>query len=101
MINVLENLEKAATSRKTQTEADLKAGKTISAEEEEWLDHSNSVNLVDEERVVEVLDNLNKSDYERGLRHNVASGDNDDASILVKPPPSYHKAGQNYDQEVH
>ena len=51
---------------KTQLEADLKARKTISAEEE-WLDHG-ARNLVDEERVVaevQVLDN--GSDYERGL----------------------------------
>ena len=55
-------LKKRVASRKTQLEADLKAGKTISAEEEEWLYHG-AGNLVDEERVVEVLDN--GFDYER------------------------------------
>jgi hypothetical protein len=59
----LKALRKRVASRKTQLEADLKAGKTISAEEEEWLDGAG--NLVDEEHVVQVLDN--GSDYERGL----------------------------------
>ena len=59
----LKVLRKWVASRKTQLEADLKAGKTISAEEE-WLDGAG--NLVNEEHVVQVLDN--GSDYERGLK---------------------------------
>ena len=59
MINVLKKglktLKKRVASRKTQLEADLKAGNIISAEDEEWLDGAE--NLVDEERVVEALDN--------------------------------------------
>ena len=51
----LKTLKKRVASRKTQLEADLKAGNIISAEDEEWLDGAE--NLVDEERVVEALDN--------------------------------------------
>ena len=68
MIDILKKglkaLKKGIASRKTRLEADLKAGKTISAEDEEWLDHG-AGNLIDEERVVDFLDN--ESDYERGL----------------------------------
>ena len=67
MIDVLKKglkfLKKRVASRKEQLEADLKAGHIISAEDEEWLDGAG--NLIDEERVVEVLDN--ESDYEKGL----------------------------------
>ena len=59
----LKLLKKRVASRKTQLETDLKAGKIISAEDEEWLDGAG--NLIDEERVVEILDD--ESDYERGL----------------------------------
>ena len=59
----LKTLQKRVASRKAQLEADLKAGNIISAEDEEWLDGAG--NLINEERVVEVLDN--ESDYERGL----------------------------------
>ena len=70
MINVLKKglkfLKKRVASRKEQLEADLKAGNFISAEDEarwrlieEWLDGAG--NMIDEERVAEVLDN--KSDY--------------------------------------
>jgi len=60
----LKALRERAASQKTQLEADLKAGKTISVEEEEWLDHG-ARNLIDEECMVEVLNN--GSDYERSL----------------------------------
>ena len=59
----LKTLKMSVASHKAQLEADLKAGKLISAEDEEWLDGAG--NLIDEERMVEVLDN--ESDYERGL----------------------------------
>jgi predicted RNase H-like nuclease (RuvC/YqgF family) len=59
----LKFLKKRVASRKTRLETDLKAGKIISAEDEEWLDGAE--NLIDEERVVEILDN--ESDYEKGL----------------------------------
>ena len=76
-------MKKRVSSRKTQLEADLKAGKTISAEEEEWLDHG-AGNFVDEERVVEVFDN--GSDYERGLER-LDTKDRE-------PPPARHEALQ-------
>ena len=59
MIDVLKKglkfLKKHVATRKEQLEADLKAGKLISAKDEEWLDGAG--NLIDEEHVVEVLDN--------------------------------------------
>ena len=51
----LKTLKKHVASRKTQLEADLKAGNIISTEDEEWLDGAE--NLVDEERVIKALDN--------------------------------------------
>lgn len=59
----LKTLKKRVALRKAQLEADLKAGKIISAEDEEWLDGAG--NLIDEECVVERFDN--ESDYERSL----------------------------------
>ena len=57
MINVLKKglktLKKRVASRKIQLEADLKVGNIVSTEDEEWLDGAG--NLIDEERVVEVL----------------------------------------------
>ena len=51
------------SDQKSKLEADLKANKHISEVDEEWLD--NTGNLVDEERVVDILDKA--SDYERGF----------------------------------
>ena len=95
----LKFLKKRVASRKEQLEADLKAGKSISAEDEEWLDGAG--NLIDEERVVEVLDNV--SDYKDGLdskvqRENAAANnisDNDvDDDAPIELPPSRHQALQ-------
>ena len=66
-INILKKglakLQNQIPDRKSKLEADLKANKHISEVDEEWLD--NTGNLVDEERVVDILDKA--SDYERGL----------------------------------
>ena len=66
----LKTLKKRVASRKTQLEANLKAGNIISAGDEEWLDGAG--NLVDEEHVVELLDI--EPDYERGLEKLDAKG---------------------------
>ena len=77
-------MKKRVASRKIQLEADLKAGNIISAEDEEWLDGAG--NLIDEERVVEVLEN--ESDYERGMgklntkRRGICEGINDNRRAL-------------------
>ena len=67
MIDVLKKglkfLTKHVASRKTQLEANLKAGNIISADDKERLDGAG--NLIDEERVVEPFDI--EPDYERGL----------------------------------
>ena len=75
MIDVLKKglkfLRKRVVSRKEQLEADLKAGNFISAVDEEWL--VGVGNLIDKERVVEVLDN--ESDYEKGLELDIKDRD--------------------------
>ena len=67
----LKLLKKCVASHKDQLKADLKAGNFISAVDEEWL--VGVGNLIDEERVVEVLDN--ESDYEKGLELDIKDRD--------------------------
>ena len=71
IMNPIEILKKGLTrlrnqvqDRKTRLLAELRASRPISDTDQEWLD--NDGNLVDEERVVDVLDCA--SDYEEGLR---------------------------------
>ena len=49
---------------KSKLQADLKAGKTLTSSDEEWLDGAG--NLVDEEHIVELLEKA--SDDEEGVR---------------------------------
>ncbi|KIL66717.1 hypothetical protein M378DRAFT_160191, partial [Amanita muscaria Koide BX008] len=57
-------LQQQVKARKAQLEAKLRRNEKISHADEEWLDGKG--NLVDEERVVEVLETA--SDYEMGLQ---------------------------------
>jgi hypothetical protein len=50
-------------TKKEKLEARLAEKKSISSQDERWLDHD--TNLVDEQLVLEALENA--SDYERGL----------------------------------
>ena len=56
----LQILQNDVRARKSRIEADLRAKKTITESDEEWIDGAG--NLVDEERVVEELEKA--SDYE-------------------------------------
>jgi hypothetical protein len=59
----LKLLQKQVKTRKDKLQAQLAEKKTISPQDEEWLDQD--ANLVDEQKL---LDDLEKaSDYERGL----------------------------------
>ena len=57
----LSKLRNQVQQRKAKLEAELKAGRAVSDADLDWLDGDG--NLVDDERVVEMLDNA--SDYER------------------------------------
>ena len=59
-LNILKNRVKA---KKEALQAQLAAKKSISSQDEQWLDHD--ANLVDEQQVLEVLEDA--SDYERGF----------------------------------
>lgn len=59
----LKKLQNQIGERKSQLKAKLKANQLVSEIDLEWL--NNAGNLVDEERIVDVLDKA--SDYERGL----------------------------------
>lgn len=59
-LKILKNQVKV---KKETLQAQLATNKSISSQDEKWLDHE--ANLVDEEQVLEVLENA--SDYERGL----------------------------------
>lgn len=59
----LKELQNQIGEQKSQLEAKLKANQLVLEIDLEWLD--NAGNLVDEERIVDVLDKA--SDYERGL----------------------------------
>ena len=67
----LKLLKKCVASHKDQLKADLKAGNFISAVDKEWL--VGVGNLIDKERVVEVLDN--ESDYKKGLELDIKDRD--------------------------
>ncbi|KAF8229475.1 hypothetical protein L208DRAFT_1072942, partial [Tricholoma matsutake] len=60
----LKTLQKQVQSKKDQLQARLVEKKSISSQDEHWLDHE--ANLVDEHWVIGVLEDA--SDYEEGLR---------------------------------
>jgi len=59
----LKILQNQVKTKKEKLEARLAEKKSISLQDEKWLDHD--ANLVDEQLVLEALENA--SDYERGL----------------------------------
>ena len=59
----LKTLYEQFKAKKGQLQAQLAEGKSISSQDERWLD--GEANLVDEERVLEVLERA--SNYEQGL----------------------------------
>jgi hypothetical protein len=59
----LAKLHNQIRERKARLDVELKASQPISEVDQDWLDGDG--NLVDEEKVVEILDSA--SDYERGL----------------------------------
>jgi hypothetical protein len=59
----LKTLRNQVKTKKEKLEARLAEKKSISSQDERWLDHD--ANLVDEQLVLEALENA--SDYERGL----------------------------------
>ena len=59
----LKTLRKQTDARKLNIQADLKAQKSTTESDEAWLDGEG--NLVDEERVINLLENA--SDYDRGF----------------------------------
>jgi hypothetical protein len=59
----LKALRKQNEARKSKIQADLDAQKSITESDEEWLDGEG--NLVDEERVIDLLENA--SDYDEGF----------------------------------
>ena len=59
----LNKLRDQVRDRKAQLEVELRAGQPISEVDQDWLDGDG--NLIDEERVVDILDNA--SDYEQEL----------------------------------
>ena len=60
----LKTLRKQTDSRKLKIQADLNAQKRITESDEAWLDGEG--NLVDEERVINLLENA--SDYDQGFK---------------------------------
>jgi len=69
-------LKEQTHKRKTKLKADLQVKKKLSEEDEQWLDGEG--NLMDEERVVDLLERA--SDYERSL----AQLDSKDKSVIQK-----------------
>jgi hypothetical protein len=59
----LKILQTQVKSRKDALQARLEERKSISSEDERWLDHD--ANLVDEQQVLDTLEEV--SDYERGV----------------------------------
>ena len=60
----LKNLENQHKGQKEKLLAQLKAGRSISEDDQDWLD--GAVNLVDEAHIVDMLENV--ADYESGVR---------------------------------
>ncbi|KAF8225315.1 hypothetical protein L208DRAFT_1228355, partial [Tricholoma matsutake] len=59
----LETLQKQVKSKKDQLQACLAKKKSISSQDENWLDHE--ANLVNEHQIIDALECA--SDYEKGL----------------------------------
>jgi hypothetical protein len=59
----LQIIQSQVQDQKLRLMADMRAGKKLTESEEEWLDHAG--NLVDEERIVELLKNA--SDYQKAF----------------------------------
>jgi hypothetical protein len=59
----LQIIQSQVQDRKLRLMTDMRAGKELTESEEEWLDHAG--NLVDEERIVELLKNA--SDYQKAF----------------------------------
>ncbi|KAG8215563.1 hypothetical protein J3R82DRAFT_7406 [Butyriboletus roseoflavus] len=72
---------------KAKLEIELKAGQLISESDENWLNGDG--NLIDNKRVVEILDNA--SDYERGL----GGLDSQDKTIVEKLQKLAENGGKN------